>query len=195
MAFDIEIKHIHPEDCPREHAMYHAHGCSQIDNGLYGKVFDKGADRIIKVFDGYDAGYIAYLEVISELGINNPHLPKIDHVVLYKNGDDVYSHTGVVYMEKLSKGKVREIGEDGCRVGPMTWHEKVVAKFKMMAWAMNRGEHFTHLNSKHQDLLALLSLARERAQKAAPENNPDWDLHTENIMWRGSTWVVTDPLS
>lgn len=197
MAFEIEVKHIHPDDSPREHAMYHARGCQQIDNGLYGRVFDdKSANQIIKVFSGHDAGYNAYLEVMSRLDIDNPHLPKIHHVVMYKNGDDVYQNCSVVYMEKLTKGKVRtEFDDNGCQKGPMTWHERIVSRVKLIAWAMNGGEQFPHLNAKHQELFALLCLARERGQQIAPEHGVEWDLHTGNIMWRGSTWVVTDPLS
>lgn len=197
MTFEIEIKHIHPDDSPNEHAMYHVRGCQQIDNGLYGRVFDdKSANQIIKIFGGQDAGYNAYLEVMSQLDIDNPHLPKIHHVVMYKNGDDVYQNCSVVYMEKLTKGKVRtEVDNIGYRIGPMTWHERIVDRVKLIAWAMNGGEQFPHLNFKHQELFALLCLARERAKQTDPDNCIDWDLHTGNIMWRGSTWVVTDPLS
>lgn len=197
MAFEIEIKHIHPSDSPDEHAKYHARGCTQIDNGLYGRVYDdRGADQIIKVYSGCDAGYTAYLEVMSELSINNPHLPKIHHVVMYKNGGEPQQNASVVYMEKLKPGKIRtEFDDDGCRKGPPTWHERVVSRVKTIAWAMNSGEEFPHLNSKHRDLFALLCLARERGQQVAPEHGVNWDLHTGNIMWRGSTWVVTDPLS
>lgn len=197
MAFEIETKYIHHEDCPREHANYHARGCKEIGGGMYAKVYDDpGAGQVIKVFNAWDIGYRCYLEVMSELDIDNPHLPKIHHVVMYKNGEDVHKNACVVYMERLTEGKIRtEFDNDGCRLGPMTWHERVVKRVRMIAWATDSKEEFPELNLKHRDLFAILQLARERAQAIDPGHNANWDLHTGNIMWRGSTWVVTDPLS
>jgi len=196
MTFHIEEITLGEDDCANEWADEHIEGLQKVGGGLYARAYTSDATPyVVKIFRMNDGGYLSYLHVMSELGIKNPHLPVIHRVILHRKPNEPYQSIGVVYMEKLTPGTLSECNDWGQPIGERSEHEKVTTRLSNAAWELpNKGipegtEHF------EAEVLTLISLACEHGQKFHPDADVCYDLHTGNIMWRGNTWVVTDPLS
>ena len=157
-----------------------------IGTGLFARVFDCGKDHVLKLFFDNDVGYMNYLRAICELGEDNKYLPRIEHAIHYKNtevyesihSEDLARGVVIVKMEKLrSRGKLNGASSE-----------------RMVRWAgaMRRAIHGAdkQYRQPHRDLYALIALAYELAHP----DDVTVDLHTGNIMFRGITPVITDPL-
>jgi hypothetical protein len=182
-----------------QRALQHAEGMTKVNSGCYAKVFvDSCADHVVKIFRLHDRGYIAYLKVMAELEYQSRHLPKIFEVVLYRNtapDEDGYNHPGfgVVYMEKLQSGAVRQMDyQTGMYIGARTRHERLSSSIS--GRFRYDGTDLDNLSEEHRDVFSLVRLAQEEAQKEDPDYSVNIDLHAGNIMWRGNTFVITDPL-
>ena len=157
-----------------------------IGNGLFARVFDCGKDHVLKIFFDNDAGYMNYLRAICELGDNNKYLPRIEHAIHYKN-TEVYEDT---FSENLARGVVI-VKMEKLR-GRNRWSNLRSERMVRWAGAMRRAIHGAdkQYRQPHRDLYALIALAYELAHP----DDVTVDLHTGNIMFRGITPVITDPL-
>lgn len=182
-------------------ALSHVDGLAKIDSGCYARVYTNNEIKhIVKVFRLHDVAYLTFLKVMAEMEFESKHLPKIHEVILYRTlqqeEDDGWIHPGfgVVIMEKLRSGRIRVLDErTGMFIGNRTRHEK-------LARSISSRFEYTGLNDKglnqsHRDVLGLVQLAYEETQSRFPENNSIVDLHAGNIMWRGNTFVITDPIA
>jgi hypothetical protein len=197
MAFHIEEVNLRGMDEPLERAEQHIEGMDKVGSGLYARVYSSDkTPYVVKVFRLHDVGYLSFLEVLSVLDLHNPHLPRIHEVILYRNPEQRGDDYGVVYMEKLTPGVVSEYDMSGNRIGRKTWHEKLANEINYVVYRHpeDKPEVIQKYNKKHQELLIFLQLAKEHSD-AKEFSNTFYDLHTGNIMWRGNTFVVTDPIA
>lgn len=172
--------------------------------GAYASVYDLG-DRVMKVSNGDDLGYLSYLETMSELKINNRHLPVIYEVDYYRLTDEarkecrMYRHTEkiVTYMEKLKQPpkKARRTYDKSGDLIKCSWpavHNWTAALGRYVDWLK---KPYSHLSLEHQELIVLLRIAEEHYATKYPQDYGRFDLHSGNAMLRGKTIVVTDPLA
>lgn len=119
-------------------------------------------------------GYLSYLKAVAPIMGTNPHVPNVWQVIVFDDGEE---QAAIVQMEVL-KHSARYYGDDGER-------DRAGDRFVPLLKRWHRGEDNppTHHWAELMEVLYHL--------------NNDWmcDLHSGNVMLRGTTWVLTDPLS
>lgn len=183
----------------------HTNGLAQISKGCYSTVYSSDdTPYIVKIMRGGDAGYLAYMKVIQQLG-DSPYCPRIQRVVCYRYQAKHYiSHMDspgesnhdyyAIYMEKLEQPpRYRWDGPDGSNRN-FTLDKFVgrLARLVSSAYALREEFDWMAHKPKHRDLIALLVLAREQT---SPNYCVCFDIHSGNVMKRGRQYVVTDPLA
>lgn len=148
-------------------------GYKRLGNGAFGAVYEKpGVDYVLKVFSSTDRAYIDFIKLVKSYP--NKHFPKFIGKVVKVN--DVYS---AIRMEKLSgmhNHNVANLMQQYCvyrNVKGRIGYERLV---DVLDWLSEAPELKTALD------LILDNLAYEL------------DLRTDNIMKRGNTYVITDPV-
>lgn len=173
----------------------------QIGEGSFADVYSLGDGRALRISTGDDEGYRAYVETISEIGVQNSYLPKIFSAVSYRLTDEAreitefYQHYEffAVVMEELMQPPKR------VRIKKNLWGEIVkiekapVSKFNQILKSYvcgNLQDALNYLRLEHQELIIFLRLALHHAP-----NHCAIDLHGGNSMVRGKRFVVTDPIA
>lgn len=211
MALEIETVYVKEDEWAKDVAMeHHVHnqGFDELGGGLYSTVYgSKDSPFAVKLMRGSDNGYISYLETIAELGHDSPYIPKIHRIINYRMVDHEYARENgvqpgrtnrdyfVFYIERLQA--TRREGRGDCNVKrPIDYFARRLDRLADIAWKDQqfgtKELDWSKYSKKHQDLLALLVLAREVADKYECVG---FDLHAGNVMKRGSQFVVTDPLA
>lgn len=188
----------YPEDFVREYTQ--AHNLKFLDSGAFGSVYTyRGSQhrrRVVKAIilqtkDADDDGYLAYFKQVILKQQDNPFVPRIYNVEVYKVTDELGSEHLVYFieMERLRRAKAPTLKRllkkvfpynDGGRgqFDPVLDYDDLIE-----AVAASRNKHFRRL-SRH--LLRLIDRF---------EN----DLHLGNVMLRrkgrGHQLVITDPIS
>ena len=156
-------------------------GYAQIGDGYYAEVFAKpGADHVLKLFNSRDKAYQAFVNI----AIQNPntHFPKFKGKMM-KITNNYYA----IRMEKLS-----ELAGD-----PRT---RGIIKLMIEYITRKEDDPFRPFPDQRQmDVLEKLQPGITEACDVIVEllkhNNADVDLHLGNVMMRGNTYVITDPVS
>ncbi len=151
-----------------------------LDGGLYSSVFSADSHRVVKIAGGHDLAYRTYIRLVGELGGENVWLPRIDRVIDYYHSTTGELLASAVYMERLTDlfGPERDFlsGEEISR--------SISADYKRAI-----GRNWWPEDAELRDALALIRMSEELCPRAI------LDLHSGNIMRRGSQLVITDPLS
>lgn len=143
-----------------------------------------GRGRACKVVANVNKdGYLTYLKAIAPIMGSNPHVPNVWRVIVFEGEVQVDEGTepqssALVEMEVLTHS-ARYHGDAGDedRAGDV-FTERVLRKWR---------NHEAYPPTYHwSELWAIIETLHE-----------DWgmDLHSGNVMLRGTTWVLTDPLS
>lgn len=194
--FPVKTVELNPYDAngcyDRETARNEAYkateGLHRIGGGVYAQAFSNDATPfVVKIGQMADHGYLSYLEVISELGIENPYLPRIIDVTFYKQkgAEFEYLNYYVVRMEKLVKGDFHyawsteggTVFEHQCRF------IRVIADVGLPPWP---------IDPQMIEAVTIVHLAYERA---STKKLPNYDLHCQNFLLRGDQLVITDPIA
>ena len=173
-------------------AMDMAAGLGMIGSrGLYSCAYSsEETPFVVKIGGMCDTGYLAYLQVMHELEIQNPYLPRILDVHYFVHEEDtpesMYKSYFVVRMEKLTKGNYQDAWCDYNG----TDFENECRFIRYLA-----GDKLSLVSNEEQiaDAVAVLQLAKERAQQK--KEAVAFDLHCGNFMLRGEQLVITDPLA
>ena len=159
--------------------------------GLYSCAYSsEDTPFVVKIGAMYDTGYLAYLEVMRELEIQNPYLPRIIDVSYFVHEEDtpesMHKSYFAVRMEKLAKGDYQDAW---CDNGG-TPFEQECRFIRYIA-----GDKLSLVSDEPQiaEAVALLQLAKERA--CQKKESASFDLHCGNFMLRGEQLVITDPLA
>lgn len=164
-------------------------GYKLLGAGSYGSVYTKpGANYVLKVFMADDTAYKDYVKLC--MTHNNPHFPKFTGK-LVKVSNDVLA----VRTEMLS-----EIGGefDSHDYDQMNRYMKFRAKYENDEHMVEQGGyverdfyHIMSLDETHNGLKNALDII---ADQLIGRDGYEPDLYHENIMLRGNTVVITDPI-
>ncbi|BAG70365.1 protein kinase; inhibitor of host transcription; positively regulates RNaseIII; negatively on RNaseE [Ralstonia phage RSB1] len=152
-------------------------GLRELGSGYFSSVFEGFGGLVIKVGRELDGGYVYALWAQSKVG--HPGVPQIEAV------QRVGSHGYVVVMERLAPANP---GSDYIRGEPSDQYDAACqAKYKEMA----------DISGEYADCPAAHAVGELRRfmKWAAQDDSPYFDLHPGNVMLRGDTLVVTDPLA
>lgn len=162
-------------------------GWTNIGAGVFGAAYShpECPDVVLKVFWD-DSAYRAYLtDVVLPLQGRNPHVPTV-HAwrPIGQNG-------GVVVLERLErvdysdddKGEIRVKVATVCREGQAS------AKVRGIPRDLVRIGNRIHATIERE------RVRRERGVTSGRNREPGVDLHGGNVMLRGDTLVITDPLA
>lgn len=179
---------IHDHQAARKKAYETVEGLNRIGGGVYAQAFtSEDTPFVVKVGNMSDNGYIAYLEVLAELGLENPYLPRIIDVTFYKQEDAEFAYASfyVVRMEKLELGKYRDAWstEGGSVFEHQCRFIRVIADVGLPPWP---------IDPLIVEAVTVVHLAHERANI---EHHASYDLHCKNFLLRGDQLVITDPLA
>lgn len=173
-------------------AMALADGLEKIGSrGLYSLAYSsEDTPFVVKIGAMYDTGYLSYLEVMRELEIENPYLPRIldVHYFVHETDtpDSMHKSYFAVRMEKLTRGDYQDAWCDYNG----TAFENECRFIRYLA-----GDKLSLVSNEPQiaEAVALLQLAKERA--CQKKESAAFDLHCGNFMLRGEQLVITDPLA
>ena len=141
-------------------------GFRMLGNGCYAAVFDSNVDPnlVYKIGVRISDPFLSYIKQ-DELRAN-PHFPRIYDIM---EGDNWY----LVKMERLE---------------PIPSHKPFLSN-EIQSLVEEEGDALVHLNPTKE----LVSIAKH-IRTLAESLNVKVDLHAGNIMMRGTTPVITDPL-
>lgn len=152
-------------------------GYNSLGSGYYGQVFEKpGADYVLKVFSNRDKAYTNFVNIARQ-NQDNPHFPKIKGSIVKVT--DAYS---AVRTEKLANysGEYASVLEEYLETGSLE-HNNPDVKSKLEKVFQEQPGLKDALDVIHSSLI-----------KTGQHEN---DFHMDNMMSRGNTIVIIDPVS
>ena len=151
-------------------------GYAHLGRGQTGSVFQKpGAAYVLKLFDARDT---AYLDFIGLATANpNPHFPKFIGKPVRVN--DGYHAIRTELLEPVSKDRLTEV----------VMIDKYI--ISMRNYGNCHNEDYLYVSSHPELQEACDMLAKFLKYK----NQYFCDIHEPNVMMRGSTLVMTDPVA
>ncbi len=163
------------DDLSELDAMLKTHDFNMTYKGSHSRIYtNPKLDYIVKVFKN-DPCYMKFISFALK-NQNNPHLPKIKGKII-KLSDDI----SAVRIERLSLMKSEEYLETGMRDFLFDLNDGILDGHNEAA------EEFERSNSDFADTCYILY-----RQLASP---CEFDFGYDNIMKRGSTYVITDPFA
>ncbi len=174
-----------------ERKLYSA-GWKKIGRGVFGSAYSHpNKDYILKLFKR-DVAYKKYLDLIQAKG--NAHFPKLRGLPMKVNNN--YS---AVRMEKLkplsaSSDDQRELHNQAqdyirCLKKLDSFH---IHNDRDIPQAKQLIKNLSEFSSQHPELADALNLIHKHVFKTT---GAGWDLHGGNVMFRGKTLVITDPVA
>lgn len=154
-------------------------GLHALGSGYFSSVFEGFGGLVIKVGRELDGGYVYALWAQSKVG--HPGVPQIEAV------QRVGSHGYVVVMERLKPAVVTDgwggVGDDHAP----QYSAACEAKYK----------EYEEITGDYATCPAAHAMGELRRfmKFMAQTDDPNFDLHPGNVMLRGDTLVVTDPLA
>jgi hypothetical protein len=179
-------------------------GWSNAGAGVFGKVFAKpNKNYVLKLFK-QDLAYRKYLDLITSK--ENKHFPKLRGLPIKVN--DNYSAIRIEKLEPFKGQRGAQAGEIWLQARNYQDNLKVLDKIdsdRMRGTAPGHvGGRYNDksrediikkldkVSSKYPELADALDLIHKHVYKATGAN---YDLHDGNIMFRGKTMVITDPVA
>lgn len=157
-------------------------GYEQIGRGHFAKIYAKrGADHVLKLFASYDSAYIQFVNMT----IQNPniHFPKFKGKMM-KITDTYYA----IRMEKLSPLSVNNLDQSILKLMKEYINHQVDDSFRPFP----RMETMSRLEKMQPGIIEACDVVAELLKQGGAIS---LDLHSGNIMKRGNTIVITDPVT
>lgn len=154
-------------------------GYKRIGNGLYGAVYQKDKNTVVKTFTSKDMGYLAFINMAKNSN-NNPHFPRF-----YGNPIKVSPDYYAIKQENL-----RDVPYELSNVYSIRWYIRTKAN----------GGDVSNIGSELKEHFEIFPRLQEACDMIANliKQNPALygeDSHIGNIMVRGGTYVFVDPIS
>ena len=148
-------------------------GYFQLGRGSFGTVYSKlGANHVLKLFKSTDRAYRTFVQLV----INNPnsHFPKFKGKMM-KITDDYYA----IRMEKLRENSDQSLAD-------------ILENYILF----KQGENTRGATIAMRDLNKTQRGIKKACDIIAKGiSTHGVDLHYGNIMWRGNTIVIVDPMA
>ena len=153
-------------------------GYEQLGSGTFANVFQRKSrpNEVIKLFGTNDDAYESYINFIMKHQ-DNPHFPKVIGKPMMIT-PDYYA----VKLEKLEPYDRKRDGLDLIR----NIDQYLDGPFS----STSRKESFEEYLDAFPKFKEALDLLKTHKYKSSH----GWDIHAGNVMWRGNTIVLTDPL-
>lgn len=146
-------------------------GYEELGSGKFANVFLRKSrpNEVIKLFGTNDAAYESYLDFIMKHQ-DNPHFPKVIGKPMLITTD--------YYAVKLERLEPYDVKKEG-----------ILLQRQISAYL----EDDRHI-SNFKDYLDAFPKFKEALDLLKEFNEHIYDIHSGNIMWRGKTLVLTDPI-
>lgn len=171
-----------PDTRAQAEAILTDHGYERVAGGTYAVVYAKpGANTVLKLVSKRDVAYLAFVKLALD-NQDNPHFPRFSSKLIRLN--DQYM---AVRMERLVEGKGVEDNYRSFIAYGLDLYLSRKGNFASMAdHAKESLRSAFEKNPELQDACDLLV-----SHLSGYVN----DLHPANVMFRGETVVITDPVS
>jgi hypothetical protein len=190
MKFKIESY----KDKTREFSPFPFDKDGYIGGGSYADIYksSKFKDRVVKVAQGNDEGFLTFLEALAKESKTNPHFPVIYRAALVEHVDGgSYTFNRIyVEMERLFKLPCAEY-----KFGTYCPLNETAHIVEALDWESNhwRRQWVLHGTDLAQAREWLIKLYKQKKKEIRELSN---DIHDENIMIRkDGTIVITDPFA
>lgn len=151
-----------------------AQGFARVGTGLFAAVYEKpGYPWLFKLFN-YDTAYEKYIRWVIK-NQNNPNVPKIKGKLFPIN-----NNTYVIRMEKLTPINFSAVGQDIIKLVSILDNFENTKSTRKNIWVQ-------------ENYPGIWAILRE-LERISHHHDVVPDIHHENIMMRGTTPVITDPL-
>lgn len=187
-------------------------GLDFLGNGAYADVYALSETKVLKVIKHEDSGYARFVDLCKKYP-NNPHLPKVFYA-------GRWGQKTVYILERLTMKMASDVADQEFVPVPTppgvarrdTWGDRIDSHYQNESrrrrdFDRNRGNPGKKSREMKYQLRTLLrdgdrrfgpfvayaTPEIEELVKIFREHNLAQDLHSGNIMFRGETFVVTDP--
>lgn len=154
-------------------------GYNIIGDGYASDVYAKEGDPfVLKVFSDQDFAYKAFYKV-AHSNPNNPHFPRFKGKMMRINNDSL-----AVRIERLT---------------PYVGDDQTLWDVKTLIWGFQTGNAVRLASDVDQQLIAACKAIGDAAQnvihKHGRQRKAGIDMKRENVMMRGETLVLIDPIN
>ena len=156
--------------------------------GSFGTVYaNNESNLVVKVVHRQDTCYLAFVEWIKQQP-PNPHLPRCGKIIRVPGTDGYF-----LLMEKLTRLEKGDFRDHHwamvCWLYYNTHKDYYARRFGMRDY--EEGEQLAEVWERDNPLLAA-TIRKIRAEVMS--DSCPWDLHVDNLMMRGNTMVIIDPV-
>lgn len=171
-----------PKTIPSAGKILKKAGYAAKGDGTYAKVYQgPNSNYVLKLFKNKDLGYITYINAIKDK--SNKYFPRVFGKII--NVNDKYS---AIRLEPLQKLNYKTDFEFYSAV-----HDYIIGITRQHSYIstddFKRAQDFVNNDPELKDACELISNIIKSNNKFYP------DAHEENIMLRGSQYVIIDPIS
>lgn len=158
------------------------HGYERVGGGTFAVVYGKpGSKTVLKLVHKKDVAYLAFVKLALE-NQNNPHFPRFSSSLIRLNDD--YK---AVRMERLTPGKGAEDNYRGFIAYGLDLY--FARKGNWNSMVDHAKESIRNAFERNPDLQEACDLMIKSLSQYVN------DLHPGNVMFRGGTLVITDPVA
>ncbi|CAM6054481.1 unnamed protein product [Sphagnum tenellum] len=145
----------------------------------YAMIFAKPSENsVLKLYKKEDTAFTAFVAFCREN--NNQHFPKFSRNSIAIK-DTEYNAVRTERLKEGSPGQLKEVAKyfkDYCRYSPKEYDED-----------------FVHWAEANASLMAAFKLLTDRFDRSIFAGKLYFDLHSQNMMMRGNTVVIIDPVA
>ena len=164
-------------------------GYQYLGSGNYANVYAKpGANHVIKLFGHSDLAYPKFIELVQSNP--NPHFPKFKGKMM-KVTNDYYA----IQMERLSPLPADAKAYSNIDAGSSTIGYALNDYTRQAAGLPNNDLSANLIPTIMDELEKTQSGIKEACSLIASLSGVVYDIHKNNLMLRGNTLVITDPVA
>ena len=191
---ESDLQEVTRPSLTQAHRRLHQAGYFKLGEGYFASVFYReGESSVLKLFSNRDLGYIDFIRLVNEN--TNVHFPKFTRLAKSVKITDDYSAIRMEFLKPLPVSTVYGSSE---QLGEIL-HRYT---FKLKTGSTDHGtngyvdpaididQFMLNLEKAQPGIIQACELIAKSTRSASYI-----DLSEENIMFRGSTLVITDPLS
>lgn len=163
-------------------------GYEHMGSGLHASVYTKsGTDHVVKLFSYRDSAYPKFVKLAQT--VSNPHFPKFKGKLM-KVTEDYYA----IQMEKLSPLPEQSIGYSNINISSSGLGYAINDYVRLKKGLGNNYIAPDKVKTIMEELEVSQPGIIEACDLIAGMTEAYPDIHKNNLMLRGNTLVITDPI-